>query len=247
MGEQSERVMESSVKGTLAISTYLGGTSEDSIRDVATDSAGNIFITGGTASSNFPVSAGSFDTSFNGNHDVFVAKLNPSGSILWATFLGGPNYDRAYALEVDSLGFVYIAGRAGSGFPTTSGVVQPQFGGDVTQNGAYGPQDGFVAKLSPDGSRLIWSTFFGSDGRDFIRDIDVDSSGNVYLGVSDVTRPHPHIRPGAFQTTLRGTEDGVVAKLSSDARSVVWASYFGGSGDDGGAPSVRVDCYGQMI
>ncbi|HET9530869.1 MAG TPA: SBBP repeat-containing protein, partial [Blastocatellia bacterium] len=160
---------------------------------------------------------------------------------------GGPNYDRAYALEVDSLGFVYIAGRAGSGFPTTSGVVQPQFGGDVTQNQAYGQQDGFVAKLSPDGSRLIWSTFFGSDGRDFIRDIDVDSSGNVYLGVSDVTRPHPHIRPGAFQTTLRGTEDGVVAKLSSDARSVVWASYFGGSGDDGGAPSVRVDSSGNLF
>lgn len=231
---------------SLSLSTYLGGGGQDTIRDIATDILGNIYITGGTGSSSFPVTPGSFDSSFNGVHDVFVAKISPSGALVWATFIGGPNYDRAYALEVDSLGSVYVAGRAGQGFPTTAGALQRTFAGDVVPNAVYGDQDGFIAKLSADGSRLIWSTYFGSDGRDFIRDLSVDASGSVYVGVSDVTRSHPHVKPGAFQTTRRGPSDGMVAKISSNGSSVVWGSYFGGSGDDGGTPSTRVDATGNL-
>ena len=231
---------------SLSFSTYMGGSAEDSVRDVAIDSSGNIIITGGTASLNFPVTSGSLDTSFNGWHDVYVAKLDPSGSLLWATFLGGPNYDRAYAVEVDSQGFIYVAGRAGQGFPTTSSALQRSFAGDVVGSPTYGAQDGFISKLSPDGRSLVWSTYFGSDGRDFIRDLAVDSSGNSYIGVSDVTRNHPRVKAGAFQTTRRGPSDGVVAKINSSGSSVVWCSYFGGSADDGGTPSVRVDSAGNL-
>ena len=123
---------------SLSLSTYLGGGGPDTIRDVTTDILGNIYVTGGTGSSNFPVTPGCFDSSFNGVHDVFVAKIAPSGALMWATFIGGINYDRAYAIEVDSLGFVYVVGRAGQVSPTTVGALQRTFAGDVVPNPLYG-------------------------------------------------------------------------------------------------------------
>jgi hypothetical protein len=90
---------------SLVFSTYIGGSRQDSIRDVATDREGNIYITGGTESSDFPTTPGAYDTTFNGWHNVFVTKFHPEGNLLWSTFLGGPNYDRAYAIEVDRLDY----------------------------------------------------------------------------------------------------------------------------------------------
>lgn len=119
--------------------------------------------------------------------DVFVTKLSPDGDLIWSTYLGGPNYDRAYAVEVDSKGDVYVAGRAGEGFPVTFGVVQEKFGGDNDANTLYGKQDGFISKISADGSKLIWSTYFGGFGRGFIRDIDIDVNGRVYVGASIIS------------------------------------------------------------
>ncbi|HVK86949.1 MAG TPA: SBBP repeat-containing protein [Kofleriaceae bacterium] len=227
--------------------TYLGGDAFEQARDVTVDGQGNIIVVGGTQSANFPTTAGAYDTTFDtsaggqlgggGRMDVFVTKFSPTGALLWSTFIGGPSYDRAYGVEVDAAGDIYIAGRAGVGFPTTAGVLQPTFGGDVAANGLYGPQDGFVAKLSTDGTTLLWSTYFGGDDRDFIRDLDLDSTG-IYVGVGELTRPHPYVTPGAFDTTRSSGYDVVVAKLALDGTSVQWATYFGGSGVDG-VPSVR--------
>jgi hypothetical protein len=231
----------------VAYSTYLGGSALDSARDVAVDSQYNVYITGGTASSDFPTTPGAYDQTFNGRHDVYVMKLDPDGSLVWSTFIGGPNYDRAYAIEVDSQGYVYVGGRAGDGYPTTAGVLQPAFGGDNTVSHAYGPQDGFVTKLSPDGSSVIWSTFFGGGDGSFIRDIDVDGVGQVHLGETAVSIPNPHITPGAFQTNLTGANDGVVAKLSADGTQALWATYLGGSSQtDVESPSIRVDPLGNV-
>ncbi len=243
----SVRGKKTAVGTALTFSTFLGGSNEDTIRDIAVDDDGNIFVAGGTASIHFSVFATGLAQDFHGVHDAYVAKLNSHLDIEWVTYIGGPNYDRAYAIELDAHGFIYIAGRAGPGFPTTDNVVQPMFAGDVVPNSLYGQQDGFVAKLSPDGTQLIWSTYLGSDGRDFIRDLAVDSRENVYLAVSDVTRPYPHVTPNAFQTALRGASDGVVVKISADGSSVVYASYFGGSGEDGGTPSIRVDNLGDAF
>jgi hypothetical protein len=121
----------------LVFATYFGGSQEDTIRDIITDSQGNIYVTGGTASPNFPVTAGSYDTTFNGWHDVFVAKLDPNGHLLWCTFIGGENYDRAYAIEVDNLG--YIAGMTKSAdWPTLNPY----------QAAHSGHWDGALAKFS---------------------------------------------------------------------------------------------------
>lgn len=238
-------------------SSFLGGSAEDTIRDVAADAQGNIYITGGTASSTYPTTAGAYDETFDsgcdncgtgGAHDIIVTKISPSGSIIWSTFVGGPNYDRAYAIEVDDTGAVYIAGRAGTSFPTTSGVIQEAFDGDNNTNSLYGQQDGFIAKLSADGSQLLWSTYFGESGRGFIRDMDIDSSGNVYVVQTDINdTTHPHVTVGAWDTTLATAYDAFVAKINSDATSVIWGTYVGGNGTvDLGTPSIRVDSQGNV-
>ena len=120
------------VSSSLVFSTYIGGSQEDLIRDVTTDASGNIYITGGTASPDFPTTPGAFQTTHGGWMDVFVAKLNPNGQLLWSTRIGGPDYDRAYGLEVDNQGYVYVAGRAGPGFPTTANAFQPTYQGYYT-------------------------------------------------------------------------------------------------------------------
>lgn len=226
----------------LSFSTYHGGKGEGA-RDVATDGAGNIYVTGGIFSG-LPSTAKAYDKTANGNSDVFISKFDVNGNLVWSTYLGGPNYDRAYAIEVDASGCVYVAGRAGEKFPTTPGVVQPNFAGDVKPNRFYGPQDAFVAKLSPNGSQLIWSTYFGSDGNEIARDMDIDQEGNIYLGITASSRNHPHITHKAFKAT-REREDAVVAKISRDASKIIYCTYLGGSGFDGETPSLRVDDTGH--
>jgi hypothetical protein len=120
----------------VAFSTYLGGSGWEYPRDVFVDGAGNVYITGGTHSPDFPTTPGAYDRTFDdrcgscgsqGPLDVFVTKFDAGGAIAWSTLLGGPNYDRAYGIEVDSAGYVYLAGRAGPAFPTTPGSFQPDF------------------------------------------------------------------------------------------------------------------------
>jgi len=225
----------------LVFSTYIGGSKKDELRDIVTDRQGNIYITGGTVSSDFPTTSGAFQTIHKGDFDVFVMKLDPNGKVIWSTLIGGPKHDRAYAIKVDNQGYVYIAGRAGPGFPVTSGAFQTQFQG---YGGGYGPQNAFVAKLKPDGSGLVWASYFGVAS--MIRDFDIDKDGNIYIesgyspGKSPNTIPSAWVA-NAFQKTPPGGEDVVVAKIKSDGSQVLWATYLGGSGKEDHTASLRVD------
>jgi len=240
----------------LSFSTYLGGSGgEDTARAIAVDADGSIYVSGGTRSPDFPTTPGAYDRTYNGGGrsagsrgpmDVFVTKLDPRGRIVWSTLLGGPNYDRTYTIRVDRQGFVYLGGRAGEGFPTTEGTVQPEFAGDRRRNPAYGTQDGFLTKLSPDGSKVIWSTYFGTPGPAIIRDMDIDAEGALYVVMIELSQPSPHITKGAFQQRPPGGMDSLVAKISPDGRRVVWCTYLGGSGRDL-APSLRVDAEGRPV
>ncbi len=221
--------------------SYVGHTDTEQIRDVAVDGQGNIYVAGGTASPQFPTTAGAYDTTHNGWFDVFVMKLAPDGTLLWSTLLGGNQYERAYALELDADGNVYVGGRAGPGYPTTPGVVQPAFGGDNSPSAAYGAQDPFITKLSPDGSTVLWSTFLGTTEGEIARDFAVDALGDVHVAVTGMTASYPHITPGVFQPNNAGGMDGAVVKLAGADGTLRWASWLGGSGTDGGTPSIRAD------
>lgn len=244
----------------LAFSTYLGGSGWEHARDICVDSAGNIFVVGGTASANFPTTPGAYSTVYNagvttgpgvgafGPCDVFVSKFNASGQLLWSTFLGGPAYDRAYAVEVDASGYVYISGRAGPGLPVTAGALQKTFAGTTTGTSNYGSQNGFVAKLSPDGSQLVWCTYLGTG--ELVRDIDIDNDGDVYALLTQAASSSNTLPPafsGAFANAFRpvaasgsNTECGAV-KIKGDGSQVLWATWLGGSGNDSTAASLRVN------
>jgi hypothetical protein len=234
-----------------SFSTYFGGNHFEQARDLAIDKEGNIYIAGGTSSPDFPVTDGAAITEYNneGSESIgswgpmmaFVSKFSPEGELLWSTFLGGPNYDRCYAIEVDDEGFVYVGGRAGDDYPTTPGAVQEEFFGDRNwRNNLYGKQNGFVTKLSPEGSEIIWSTYYGNDSWGFFRDIDIDDEGNVY-GILNAVRNKPiGIDGDSFDNTHNGGTDMVAVKFSSDGSRVEWASYIGGSDDDQGGPSIKV-------
>lgn len=232
----------------LAFSTYFGGSGMEQFRDAVTDAAGNIYLAGGTGSSAVQTTAGAYDTTFNGNVDVLVVKLAPDGQMLWSSVLGGANYDRAYAIELAPDGDIVVAGRAGSGFPTTAGVVQPVFAGDTHPNTLYGLQDGFIARLSSDGTQLRWATYWGAGDESFIRDIAVDAQGNVYPASYTASGyTNPHVTAGALQTTRSTGIDGLYAKISGDGTRVEWCTYLGGNADDGSTPSVAVDDNGVVI
>jgi uncharacterized repeat protein (TIGR01451 family) len=234
----------------LAFSTYFGGSNWEHARDVYVDDQGNVYMAGGTASPDFPTTPGAYDTTFNtggtrvgsqGYCDAFVAKFDPTGSLIWSTFLGGPNYDRAYGIEVDGQGYVYVAGRAGPGFPVKN-AFQPTFQG--ANQGIYGDQNAFVAKLEPDGSNVVWATYLGTGY--MCRDIAIDADGDVYvpleyLGSTNPVLPPPAWFQNAYQSSVKGGSEFGVVKIEGGGPQVLWATWLGGSGDEGATASIRVD------
>ncbi len=231
--------------------TYLGGSLLDVARDVFGDDAGNVVLGGSTESLNFPTTSGSYDPSFNtgGTNlmDGWLVKLAPNGTEAWGTFLGGPNFERIYALELDAQGAVYVAGRGGAGFPVTTGAFQTTFaGGPVSP--AYGQQDGFVCKMAASGTSRVWCSYFGVADDGILRDIAVDANGDAYVaGGTDLGGFPAAWFTNAYQPVKKAGQDLIVAKIKGDGSQVLWASYLGGSGDEGAGPVVRVDAQGNVI
>lgn len=261
----SASVTAATVAGTASyvaeFSTYIDGAQSEILRDITFDSAGNMYVTGGTEDfRQIPITPGNdyYDTSgidSGGSftpHDVFVQKYYPSGNLLWSTRIGGNNYDRAYGIEVDDQGSVYIAGRAGGGFYVTPGVYQETFGRNTpsTTNKPYGKEDGFVSKLDAATGQLDWSTYIGGQSGEFVRDLDVDANGVIHLAMAyvlnDVNQP---ITADALQPSLQGTTDNIYAQLSNDGTTLLYGTYIGGGGDQpaaGTSPSIIVDAFGDI-
>jgi hypothetical protein len=225
----------------LVYSTYLGGGSADGSNGIAIDSSGNVYITGLTNSTNFPITPGAFDTSFNGGSgDVFVSKLNASGTaLLYSTYLGGVGIDGGQSIAIDGSGNAYITGYTwSSNFPTTLGALDTSFNG--------GSRDVFVTKLNTSGTALVYSTYLGGSGTDFGDGIAVDGSENAYITGSTPSTNFP-TTPGVFDTLYNGGVsygDIFVTKLNASGTALVYSTYLGGGSDDGGS-GIAVDGSGN--
>lgn len=178
-------------------STYLGGSQcGDSANAVATDNSGNIYVTGSTGSSDFPM-ANAFQPAFAGpqfTSDAFVTKLTPAGAFIYSTFLGGASgQETGFGIAADASGNAYITGFTNSATFPTMNPIQPSIGG-----GGFG-SDAFVTKLNSVGSALVYSTYLGGTGSDTGRAIAVDSANNAYITGSSEATDFPLVA-GALRT-----------------------------------------------
>jgi len=214
------------VDPVLVYSTYLGASGGDEGSGIAADSTGNAYVTGFTNSTNFPTASPLQAFYGGGNHDAFVAKLNPAGSALvYSTYLGGSGDDAGFGIGVDSTGNAYVTGWTSStNFPTAS-PLQAAYGG-----GSY---DAFVVKLNAAGSALVYSTYLGGSGDDRSYGIAVDSGGSAY--VTGYTSSTNFPLASAIQAAYGGgTYDAFVAKLNAAGSALLYSTYLGGSGYDYG-------------
>jgi predicted outer membrane repeat protein len=187
--------------------TFLGGSSEESADAIVLDKNGDVYICGGTHSSDFPTTPGGYDTTYNGNGDFFVTKLYPTlDHLYYSTYIGGStSIDYAFGIQVDNLGQAYIAGRTeSSGFPTTPGAF------DTTFNGIY--YDSVLIKLNRGGSDLLYSTYIGGDEDDIAYAIALDSYGNAYVVGATYSSDYP-TTSGAYDTSHNGECDAFVTKF----------------------------------
>ena len=219
----------------LIYSTYLGGSSDDVGFGIAVDSVGNTYVTGRTSSADFPTMNPLQPTFAGGPYDVFVTKLNATGSALvYSTYLGGSGDEFGYGIAVDGAGNAYVTGwTTSTDFPTIN-PFQPTYGGN---------SDAFVAKINPAGSALVYSSYLGGSGNDGGDSIAVDSAGNVYVTGSASSTNFPTVSP--LQPTYGGgNSDAFVAKINATGSALVYSTYLGGSGDDLGL-GIAVDSAGN--
>ena len=233
----------------LGYSTYVGGNGGD-VGDVgnaiAVDSAGNAYVAGVAASTNFPTTGKAMQPADHGNDDAFVAKLNPGGTAyVYSTYLGGGGQDIAYGIALDSAGEAYVTGQTGSGlngtspFPTTAGAHQR------TPNPATLNNSVFVTKLTADGADLVYSTYLSGTNDSFASGIAVDAAGNAYV-LSNSAGGFP-VTNGAYQKTA-GThgcpyeqfangQAQIVSKLDTNG-SIAYSTYVGHGCDYGSGIAV---------
>lgn len=230
----------------LTYSTYLGGSDSDEGNDIALDSAGNAYICGNTASTNFPtanpIQATFGGANFAGGRDGFVTKLNATGTaLIYSTYLGGSGDDRCNKIAVDSSGNAYVAGETtSSNFPTAN-ALQGTFGGGLS--------DAFVTKINAEGSALVYSTYLGGEIFDAAHALTIDSTGSAYITGRTTSSNFPVVNP--IQAAYSGGPgaDAFVTKFNPAGSAIVYSTYLGGNaGTEGGFTagfSIKVDSAGN--
>ncbi len=232
--------------------TYLGGSGGEWGYAVATDNAGNAYITGHTTSANFPVNT-TLQPNFGGGlGDVFITKLRPDNTgILYSTYIGGDGTEgdtQGYVggIAVDSAGNAYVTGVTHSAnFPTTPGSFQTTFGTrDTCGSGPTASPcgDAFVLKLNSAGSALIYSSFLGGGNHDEGKALALDSSGAVYITGITTSADFPTTE-GAFQRVPQ-YQDAFISKVSADGTKLIYSTLLGGHGYDL-ALAIAVDSAGR--
>ena len=216
-----------STGSSLIFSTYIGGTYEDFGEGLCIDDSGNVYVTGRTYSSDFPTTSGAYDTTHNGGTtDIFVLKLNATGSALhYSTFIGGNSGEHAWSICIDGNGSSYVTGMTGSqDFPTTQGAYDTTYGGI---------NEGFILKVNATGSSLEFSTYIGGSSSDSGYDITVDDSASIYVTGTTESSDFP-TTPQTYDSTSNGGADGFFLKFNDNGTKLRYSSYLGGTKADFG-------------
>ena len=243
-----------STGSNLLYSTYIGGTQAETVHSIIANPNNELYIYGATSSIDFPVTPNAYDTTFNGGSylffssngtkfnngtDIYVAKINSTGTgLMGCTYVGGSandgvnhtinqsydslmnNYGDQYRGEImlDDIGNCYIASSTkSSDFPFLNGF----------DNTLDGHQDAVVFKLSPNLSNMYWSTYLGGSSADAGYSIKVDTNYYVYVAGGTSSNDFP-ATPGAINNTFQGGKaDGYIAKIDSNCSSIIAATYVG--------------------
>ncbi len=236
----------------LVYSTYLAGSSTGNFgtgNAIALDKSKNVYITGHTDATDFPVTNGAYQAVNAGGFDVVVAKFNPSlsgaASLVYSTYLGGGEFDRGNGIAVDGKGDAYIAGMTASGdFPTSAKAFQTTCPG-----GCSGFANGFVSALNPTASQLLYSTYLAgtANGSDTSLEgnwaIALDNNNNAYVTGASVATDYPTINP--VQKANGGGADVVATELNPTGTAALMSTYLGGTMDDGGT-GIEVSARGNV-
>ena len=236
-GSSDVFVAKVNAAGTLVYSGYVGGSSTDNGFGIAVDGAGSAYVTGDTVSPDFPVTVG---PAYNGQGDVFVAKVNTAGTgFVYARYLfgAGGGQTQSNAIAVDRFGNAYVAGvTASQSLPVT-------VGSDLT---AAGGGDAFVAKLNAAGAALVYAGYIGGALFDRANGIAVDNAGNAsVVGETQSSEAQSFPVSGGPDLTFNGgSSDAFVAKVKADGTGILYAGYIGGAGSDQGF-GIALDGFGS--
>ena len=229
-------VTKLSPNGSIVYTTILSSNANSSGQAIAVDTTGNVYVAGSTGGSDFPATQGAWQPVSGGGEDGFAAKLNPSGTLVYASYIGGAGNDYATGIAIDQPGNAYIAGYTSStDFPTTPGAPQPTYGG--------GPDDAFIVKLNATGSAALYATLLGGSGTDQAQSLALDPAGNVCVAGYTNSTDLPTL--AAVQPNPGGEGDALIACLNSAGNAWITVSYLGGSGLDQ-ANALAIDGSGNL-
>jgi hypothetical protein len=217
----------------LSYSTYLGGIGSEGGSGLAVDQAGNVYLTGGTISADFPT-VNALQPNLRGVEDAFITKLNTAGdTLIYSTYLGGSGIDDGRDIVVDEAGNAYVTGGTRSAdFPTVNAL----------QLNRQGFDDAFVTKFNAAGDTLIYSTYLGGSRFDVGEGIAVDKSGNAYVTGFTGSDDFPTVN--ALQPNSGGSDDAFVTKFNAAGDTLIYSTYLGGSRFDVGE-GIAVDKSGN--
>ncbi len=233
-GDYDAFITKINASGTaLVYSTYLGGKAYDGVADIAVDTKGVAYMTGYTYSIDFPTK-NPIQGKKAGGHDVFITKINASGTdFVYSTYLGGSEIDAGFGIAVDSESSVYVTGYSNSfDFPIKNPIQESNAGG----------YDAFITKINATGTTLVYSTYLGGSVFDVAYTIAVDSEGAAYVTGGTDSIDFPTKNP--VQETNAGEHDAFITKINASGTALIYSTYLGGSDADGGDGGIKVDLEG---
>jgi len=233
-GEFNAFITKLDPSGAILKSTFFGGSVSDYGSSIAIDDANNVYLAGLATSPNLPT-VNAIQPSNGGFADAYIAKVDlAEGRIVYATYFGGNGIDGASNAIVDRAGNVYVTGLTSSSNLPMVNPLQPAYGGGIF--------DAFVAKINSSGTKIIYSTYLGGAGQDRALRIAIDSSGNAFVTGDTDSTDFP--LSNALQRFNGGGSDAFVTKINAAGNRLIYSSYLGGSGSDGGT-AISTDSAGS--